>query len=187
MYLIILGLLGLGLIVLLLSRFNFTVQVESPSSDQPTTQPTPSPSADRPTTPTPSVTPTPSSTPTPQPTPTSQAFRQGNLRVSNQTEHPIRVALLYQRTRNDVESEPNSTGYGEPVHWDFAPNEGSTKGLILSLPTAELKLQTGDILVAFAQDGSRRYWGPYVVGETIAPVWDNNVSEWQLILQPEIQ
>jgi hypothetical protein len=74
--------------------------------------------------------------------------------------------------------------YAEPAHWDFAPGEGSRQGLILSLPNGNLKLKQGDILVAFAQDGSRRYWGPYVVGETAAPIWNSKVSEWQLILQP---
>jgi hypothetical protein len=56
--------------------------------------------------------------------------------------------------------------------------------LILSLPQGNLKLKQGDILVAFAQDGSRRYWGPYVVGETTAPILNRKTSEWQLILQP---
>jgi hypothetical protein len=37
--------------------------------------------------------------------------------------------------------------------------------------------------VAFAQDGSRRYWGPYVVGETSSPEWNPQTQEWQLVLQ----
>ena len=62
--------------------------------------------------------------------------------------------------------------------------EGSNQGLILSLPQENLKLKKGDILTAFAQDGSRTYWGPYVVGETSSPVWEQQKAEWQLILQP---
>jgi hypothetical protein len=72
----------------------------------------------------------------------------------------------------------------DPVHWDFEPGEGGYQGLILSLPQGDLQLEVGDILVAFAQDGSRRYWGPYVVGETSLPYWNVERSEWQLLLQP---
>lgn len=103
----------------------------------------------------------------------------GGLRIANQTDQPVRVALLTQK------SKPNSSdksAFSNPVHWDFAPGEGGTKGLILSLPKGNLKLKKGDILVAFAQDGSRRYWGPYVVGETNAPIRDRKTGEWQLIL-----
>lgn len=98
----------------------------------------------------------------------------GALRISNQTSQPLRVALLYKQ----------KAAYGEPVHWDFAPGEGSSQGLLVSLPEGNLKLKKGDVIVAFAQDGSRRYWGPYVVGETEAPVLNQTTSEWQLILQP---
>ena len=100
----------------------------------------------------------------------------GGLRMSNQSDQPVRVALLAKPGTN--------LPYSEPAHWDFAPGEGSRQGLILSLPNGNLKLKKGDILVAFAQDGSRRYWGPYVVGETTSPIWNSEVSEWQLILQP---
>ena len=106
----------------------------------------------------------------------------GALRVSNQTEQPLRVALLTQSATNS--SATSKPKYGEPVHWDFAPGEGSSQGLILSLPEGNLKLHKGDVIVAFAQDGSRRYWGPYVVGETDAPLLNRKTSEWQLILQP---
>ncbi|HYW20553.1 MAG TPA: hypothetical protein VE956_14830 [Nodularia sp. (in: cyanobacteria)] len=108
---------------------------------------------------------------------------QGNLRLSNQTDQPVRLALLArqplvknsgdQKTQNDL-----------PAHWDFDPQEGSQKGLILSLPDGNLKLETGDVIVAFAQDGSRRYWGPYVVGETSVPQWNNQNREWSLVLNP---
>jgi len=108
---------------------------------------------------------------------------QGSLRVSNQTNQPLRLALLARQSvaKNAVS---HKIGYDVPAHWDFAPQEGSLKGLILSLPQGNLKLDKGDILVAFAQDGSRRYWGPYVVGETSSPVWNTKTQEWQLVLEP---
>ena len=116
------------------------------------------------------------------PQPPNTTAIPGALRVSNQTEQPLRVALLTQSARNS--STASKPKYGEPVHWDFAPGEGSSQGLILSLPEGNLKLHKGDVIVAFAQDGSRRYWGPYVVGETDAPVLNRKTSEWLLILQP---
>jgi hypothetical protein len=100
----------------------------------------------------------------------------GTLRVSNRTEHPVRVALL---TKRQAEKS-----YGKPAHWDFAPGEGGSKGLMLSLPEGKLKVRQGDILVVFAQDGSRRYWGPYVTGETASPAWNTKSGEWQLVVQP---
>ncbi|NHC36178.1 hypothetical protein [Scytonema millei] len=106
----------------------------------------------------------------------------GALRVSNQSEQPLRVALLTKQP--GTSSTDNNDKYSEPIHWDFAPGEGSSQGLILSLPQGNLKLKKGDIIVAFAEDGSRRYWGPYVVGETPAPILDRKTSEWQLVLQP---
>ena len=71
-----------------------------------------------------------------------------------------------------------------PAHWDFAPQEGSDRGLIVSLPNHNLRIKQGDILVAFAQDGSRRYWGPFVVGETALPTWNPRATEWELLLSP---
>ncbi|MEL7034907.1 MAG: hypothetical protein AAFO04_04725 [Cyanobacteria bacterium J06592_8] len=94
--------------------------------------------------------------------------KEAALRVSNQTSHPVRVVLR---------SSPDT----KPVHWDFAPLEGSVNGLILSLPDTDLTLKPGDILIVFAQDGSRRYWGPYIVGETNLPAWNSQAKEWQLI------
>ncbi len=101
-----------------------------------------------------------------------------NLRVSNRTIHPIRVALLPQLKTAD------QSAYDIPVHWDFAPGEGSQQGLLLSLPDQAVQLQAGDVLVAFAQDGSRIYWGPYVVNQTKLPLWNESQQEWQLILEP---
>jgi hypothetical protein len=105
----------------------------------------------------------------------------GSLRMSNQTNQPVRLALLARQSPvKGASSQKNH--YDVPAHWDFAPQEGSEKGLILSLPQGNLKLEKGDILVAFAQDGSRRYWGPYVVGETPSPSWNPQNQEWQLVL-----
>lgn len=107
----------------------------------------------------------------------------GSLRISNQTNQPIRLAILTQQsTTKNSSSRKNQ--YNPPAHWDFYPQEGSQKGLILSLPKGNLKLETGDILVAFAQDGSRSYWGPYIVGETSSPKWNSQTQEWQLTLTP---
>ncbi|MEH2314728.1 MAG: hypothetical protein V7K35_25760 [Nostoc sp.] len=111
----------------------------------------------------------------------SIANEQGTLRMSNQTNQPVRLALL---ARQSVAKGGTKINYDVPAHWDFAPQEGSDKGLILSLPQNNLKLEKGDILVAFAQDGSRRYWGPYVVGETQLPKWNSQNREWQLVLSP---
>jgi hypothetical protein len=108
------------------------------------------------------------------------ALRQGVLRISNPTEHPVRVAILLKKL-GSLESSSQSN-YEAPAHWDFDPGEGSTKGLLLSLPNRRIKLKKGDILVAFAQDGSRRYWGPYVIGETPEPGWFAKETEWQLTL-----
>lgn len=106
--------------------------------------------------------------------------RQGGLRVSNQTDQPLRIALLARRSAAYTVPESSSL---TPAHWDFAPLEGSDRGLILSLPEGNIKLATGDVLVAFAQDGSRRYWGPYVVGETAVPAWNPQVGEWSWVLK----
>jgi hypothetical protein len=110
--------------------------------------------------------------------PDSVGSAKGGLRVSNPTEYPVRVALL---TKSSDSSKPN---YEIPAHWDFAPQEGGDRGLIVSLPDRGIKLKQGDVLVAFAQDGSRRYWGPYVVGATDIPLWNSKVAEWQLTLEP---
>ncbi|MDB9373826.1 hypothetical protein [Nodularia sphaerocarpa] len=113
----------------------------------------------------------------------TNAKNQGNLRMSNQTDQPVRLALLARQPL--VKNSGNQkTQDDAPAHWDFDPEEGSQKGLILSLPDGDLKLETGDVIVAFAQDGSRRYWGPYVVGETSVPQWNSQNREWSLVLNP---
>ncbi|MDJ0674907.1 MAG: hypothetical protein QNJ36_05940 [Calothrix sp. MO_167.B42] len=111
---------------------------------------------------------------------------KGTLRISNKTEIPMRIVLLAHSLgeKNEKNIAGKSNKYNLPAHWDFAPQEGSGKGLIVSLPQGTVTLTKGDILVAFAEDGSRRYWGPYVVGETPEPLWNAEHKEWKLILQP---
>lgn len=171
-------LLSLTLLAVLFSRFQITVSREPApeTSTSPIAPPSPVASPSVSIAPSPSVTPSPSPvvTPSPAPAPASAAtLRRGNLRVSNQTDHPVRVALLPQQS--------GSSSFGKPVHWDFAPQEGSGKGLRLSLPDSDLSIREGDIVVAFAQDGTRRYWGPFVVGKTDLPTWEAN--GWQIVLQ----
>lgn len=106
--------------------------------------------------------------------------REGRLRISNSTEYPVRVALLPQ-----APSPAGAAPYEPPAHWDFDPEEGYTTGLLVGLPSqTRLQVKSGDVLVAFALDGSRRYWGPYVVGATEIPNWEPKGGEWQLVLQP---
>lgn len=97
---------------------------------------------------------------------------QGTLRVGNLTEHPVRIVLQVK--------SPNL----EPLNWDFAPGEGGNQGLQLSLPQDRVKVKKGDILFAFAIDGSRTYWGPIIVGESGAVVWHGDRREWSLIIKP---
>lgn len=111
--------------------------------------------------------------------------RQGFLRISNQTEQVIRVALLIKKPDKSGTGAEAQAIYEAPAHWDFDPGEGSQKGLVVSLPQRNLKLKPGDILVAFAQDGSRQYWGPYVVGATPDPIWEPKAKEWELVLAPQ--
>lgn len=183
----VIAILGLGLVALLLSRLEVQVARQSPldrSLENPAQPPdavgdlpnslSPSPSASpQPSAPPPAAT----APPAPAPSSAAPAGAQGDLRVSNKTAYPVRIALLYQQ------SDPKS-GFEQPVHWDFAPEEGGAKGLILSLPSGGLRLSDGDVLVAFSQDGSRRYWGPYVVGKTELPTWSSAQNEWVLPLLP---
>ncbi|MBD2100647.1 hypothetical protein [Leptolyngbya sp. FACHB-261] len=107
---------------------------------------------------------------------------QGTLRVGNQTGHPVRIVLML-RSQKTQQSKAGQNQ--ESVHWDFAPGEGGVQGLKLSLPEeADLKVAAGDVVVAFAIDGTRRYWGPNVVGETPAPFWNSQTREWSMVLQP---
>lgn len=194
----VIGILGVCLLASLL--FNVEVQIDRgaptvTAPSEPQTLPPVIPSADPSPSPSPSseaASPSPLAEPTPiEPpvVPVVDPNARGGLRVSNQTEFPLRVALLHQQpeatTVEEAENKASeSKAFNQPVHWDFAPSEGKSKGLILSLPNDNLELQTGDVLVAFALDGSRRYWGPYVVGQTSLPTWNEATEEWQLILQP---
>jgi hypothetical protein len=94
------------------------------------------------------------------------------------------VALLSKKAVEAGTTPVGKPRYEPPAHWDFSPEEGGAQGLLVSLPDRTLKLKTGDVLVAFAQDGSGRYWGPYVVDETALPLWNAKAAEWQLILSP---
>ena len=126
---------------------------------------------------------TPSSTDKPD-DPARATARQGSLRVSNRSSHPLRVALLSRQSQTTParSDETIPAGVGTPVHWDFSPSEGSEKGLLVSLPDRTVTLKKGDIVVAFAQDGSQRYWGPYIVGESAQPAWNSQLAEWELAL-----
>lgn len=186
----VIAILGLSLLALLLSRIEIQIDRNPDLSTDSITPVEEIPPAPVPVkrSPTPiTELPIPSS---PSPTvasdavPTKPTSVQGGLRVSNQTPFPIRIALLPHRTDKAQVAEATSDTYSQPVHWDFAPEEGEAKGLILSLPNQNLRLQPGDVLVGFAQDGSRRYWGPYVVGRTALPTWSAGQKEWVLVLQP---
>lgn len=119
----------------------------------------------------------------PKAPPPSVDPRTDILRISNQTQYPIRVVLRSHRNPNHP-APTNTPHFKEPVHWDFAPEEGSIEGLKVSLPSGRLRLYQGDVLMAFALDGSQKYWGPYVVGDTSQPIQKNGASEWQLVIKP---
>lgn len=96
------------------------------------------------------------------------------LRVVNRSDHPLRLVLQVEG------GAPRP-----PLHWDFAPREMGRQGLLLSQPTGALSVQRGDVIVAFALDGSRLYWGPYRVGGAPQPRWNGRHREWQLALEPD--
>jgi hypothetical protein len=102
----------------------------------------------------------------------------GSLRVGNRSDRSVRIVLFSKITSQ------NAWQVIEPLNWDFAPNEGGKEGLLLSLPNYKIAIGKGDVIFAFATDGSRTYWGPNIVGETDAPFWDNQNKEWSMVLQP---
>ncbi|NCJ05949.1 hypothetical protein GS597_05360 [Synechococcales cyanobacterium C] len=161
-----------GVAALLLSQLQFRVWLEPSTSDQEqlpiinVNPPDSLPGQENPGVP----------TPLPEPTPPVE----NGLRVSNQTPYPLRVVLLPRQGASGASQ--TAPPFQDPVHWDFEPAEGRQQGLLLSLPESELRLIPGDVLVAFSLDGSRRYWGPYVVGETPTP--SQAGGEWRLILTP---
>ncbi|WP_088242820.1 hypothetical protein [Calothrix rhizosoleniae] len=173
---------SLGLLLLTVGCYQLSISVE-PDTTNSEVSPSASPVTNNPK----SQIQQPNSTPTKntvvaQITESNQkSLTSGKLRVSNRTDRPIRIALLMRRSGDKNAAKDKK--YNIPAHWDFAPREGSGKGLILSLPQENLTLTKGDILVGFAEDGSRRYWGPYVVGKTPEPLWNDQQQEWQLILQ----
>lgn len=197
LYPAVIGVLGIGIIVLLIGRFDVSILMEPipPEEIGLDSVPPSFEAVPRETVPSPSAAPPPVAVSPTVPNPVAPSTdnlaiaQSGSLRVSNQTGHPVRVALLSQvpdNTTSTSEGAPTTAdadAYNEPVHWDFAPGEGSASGLLLSLPQGDLQLQKGDILVVFAQDGSRQYWGPYVVGKTARPTWSSGTEEWQLIVQ----
>lgn len=113
----------------------------------------------------------------------------GKLRVSNRSEHPLRLAMRLKSEKkrgdkyNEKVSPRSGNRYEAPAHWDFYAGEGGDRGLVVALPNRSLHLSKGDVVMAFAQDGSRRYWGPFIVGETDNPVWDPATQEWKLVLE----
>lgn len=96
----------------------------------------------------------------------------GFFRAGNRTTHPVRFVVMLRGSDPQI------------IHWDFAPGEGGAEGLPLSTGTEPLQLKPGDITLAFSLDGSRRYWGPNVVGESSSPFWDPSRQDWSGILQP---
>jgi hypothetical protein len=113
--------------------------------------------------------------------PLPEGFRQGKMRVSNLSIHPVRVVILPQKSDTLTVGVPDGKSpYSQPFHWDFAPGEGGQKGLPLALPTGELALNSGDVVTVFAQDGSQRYWGPYVLDRVSQPQWNDPEQGWLL-------
>jgi hypothetical protein len=104
----------------------------------------------------------------------------GGLRVYNQSAHQLRLVLMSRQRKTSI-ANPNHT-YDDPAHWDFIPWEGQLQGMRIVLAERMLQLQAGDVVVAFAEDGSTEYWGPFVVGETALPLWDKAAQEWRLHL-----
>ncbi|NJM47222.1 MAG: hypothetical protein HC860_14575 [Alkalinema sp. RU_4_3] len=100
----------------------------------------------------------------------------GGIRVRNRSASPVRIVILRR-------PKPKATKPSIPIHWDFAPREGRLKGFLLALPNETITLDRGDIVTAFAQDGSARYWGPYVVGESSQPIWNDKTTEWEVTLE----
>jgi hypothetical protein len=175
--LILAALVG-GSIAFMLSQLQFSMWIEPPDRQNSppviSTNPTkPNSTATKPTT-------APKTTTPPMAAPAAVAPVKNGLRVSNQSPNALRVVLL----SHQLSSSPSAKRDRRPAHWDFAPSEGSQNGLLLSLPSEKLTLKPGDVLVAFAIDGSRRYWGPYIVGETAVPTQAKSTLEWQLVLRP---
>lgn len=185
LYPVAIGVMGIAILALLFTRIDIILPNSPPqaTAPEPAVPPIPSPTPAIEPSPSPSPSPTPVPSPPPvsqSPSSTAKGDRLGSLKVSNQTTYPVRVALLFQQRENTPTAQPS---YNQPVHWDFAPGEGGNNGLLLSLPDNNLQVRPGDVLMAFAEDGSRRYWGPFVVGRTNLPTWNATAQEWNLLLQ----
>ncbi len=172
-----------GSIVLILSQLQFSMWIEPERQNAPpviSTNPTetdPTETSSVETEPTDS--PKTATSPIVAASPVVPAVKNG-LRVSNRSPYALRVVLLSHQSSSSQSAKRDR----RPAHWDFDPSEGSQNGLLLSLPSEKLTLKPGDVLVAFALDGSRKYWGPYIVGETAVPTQAKSTLEWQLVLQP---
>jgi len=92
--------------------------------------------------------------------------RLGSLRVGNPTPLPLKVLL----TRTD----------GSHQVWTLAPRQGQSEGQALT----NLAVAEGDLLLILATDGSRRYWGPNILGFTPAPFWDGKRRIWSTLVRP---
>jgi hypothetical protein len=103
----------------------------------------------------------------------------GSLRIRNRSAHPVRVAVLLRSVKANTDEQAS---YDPPAHWDFEPWEGRERGLLMALPSRTVRIKKGDVLVAFAQDGSQRYWGPFVAGQTQQPSWNPTTEEWEMVL-----
>jgi hypothetical protein len=103
----------------------------------------------------------------------------GSLRIRNRSAHPVRVAMLLRSVKANTDEQAS---YDPPAHWDFEPWEGRERGLLVALSSRTVRIKKGDVLVAFAQDGSQRYWGPFVAGETKQPLWNPATEEWEMVL-----
>ncbi|AGY60733.1 hypothetical protein GKIL_4487 [Gloeobacter kilaueensis JS1] len=98
--------------------------------------------------------------------------RQGEVRIGNKTPYPVRVVI----TKAD--------GSLEGAFWDFAPGEGGSEGIRLALANKPVLLGEGDVITVFTVDGSRKYWGPNILGRTLAPFWDGRRRMWTSVLRP---
>ena len=165
---LVLAALGGGLVVLLLSQFRFSMWIE-PSIPKDGTPPVIEVAPDEVET-----------SPVASPSTVPQPPLVDGLRVRNLSPYPVRVVLMTQQA---AQNKTSSSPYRAPVHWDFDPHEGSNTGLLLSLPEGNFTLNRGDVLVAFALDGSRHYWGPYIVGKTKG-LSRSAASEWQFVIKP---
>jgi hypothetical protein len=160
--------LGGGTVALLLSQFHFSMWIE-PSTSKDGTPPVIEVAPDAVET-----------FPVASPSTVPQPPLVDGLRVRNLSPYPVRVVLMSQQA---AQKNASSSPYRAPVHWDFDPHEGSNTGLLLSLPEGNFTLKQGDVMVAFALDGSRHYWGPYIVGKTKG-LSRSAASEWQLVIKP---